>query len=172
MKSMCTAIVLATLGLTSAGTASAGDDFLKFSGGIGSTPFANNIVHGVAAGGQPWVIRKFRATISEEGKVSARGSGLLLGGGNNIGLSGGPRNVLVSLFCNADATTTPPTPPTVTHSPAAPLDARGNFSIKGSFSDPVPNPCAAPVLLVRTVSATTGLPGAWFAAGIPGGDDD
>jgi hypothetical protein len=170
MKRMCTAIVLAAAGLLTVGTASAGDEFLKFNGGIGSTPFANNVVFGVAAGGQPWVIRKFRATIGEDGKVSAKGSGLLLGGGNGIGTIGAPRSVLVTLFCS-DVSTTPATVTSI-NSPAAVLDAAGNFAIKGQLASTPPSPCGSPVLLVRTVVAATGAPGAWFAAGIPNGDDD
>ena len=45
------------------------------------------------------------------------------------------------------------------------LDANGNFVIKGTLSDALPNPCATPLLLIRKFAAN--VAGAWFAAGIP-----
>jgi hypothetical protein len=165
------------------GTASAGDDVLRFEGGIGSQPWASaagalvaNDVFKINPGGRPWVIRKLHARINTvDGRISVKGAGLLLGGGAGIGGAALPREVVASLFCNGLAK--------AINSPFVPLDVHGDFMIKGDLSDNVPSPCATPVLLIRTVNpATTGTetvpatpatPGAWFAAGIPaGGDDD
>lgn len=46
-------------------------------------------------------------------------------------------------------------------------DPAGNFRIKGPLSAAPPNPCNAPVLLIRNAAGAR----AWFAAGIPGGED-
>jgi hypothetical protein len=179
MKHILTAIALAAAGLGAAGSALAGDEFLKFDGGIGSQPYANvgnvptpNAVFGINPGGRPWVIRKLRATVTADGRISVKGLGLLLGGGNGVGTIGldptnsarvAPRDVSVSLFCNGEATPF--------NSPAAPLDiSTGNFTIKGTLEGVLPQTCAAPVLLVR--ANTNGTPGPWFAAGIPAGSDD
>ncbi|MDB5931068.1 MAG: hypothetical protein JWR60_2775 [Polaromonas sp.] len=135
---------------------------LEFRGGIGSTPFASvngvlapNDVRGIAPGGRPWVIEKLRAAVRPDGSISVKGEGLLLAGGNAIGLPGLPRQVVATVFCGAVEFT----------SPAADLDANGNFSIRGTLSGVLPSPCATPVLLIRNFTANA--PGAWFAAGIP-----
>jgi hypothetical protein len=177
MKRTVFVFALASASLLAAGSAWAGDDVLKFEGGIGSQPFANvgnapvsNLVFGIAPGGRPWVIRKLHARINTiDGRISVRGAGLLLGGGNGIGGAALPRLVVASLFCNGSAK--------AVNSPFVPLDIHGDFTIKGDLSDNVPSPCATPVLLIRTVipatEATPAAPGAWFAAGIPAsGDDD
>ena len=81
--------------------------------------------------------------------------GLLLAGGNNIGLNAN-QSVLATLICEAAA-------PFVQHSTAATgvaLAADGDFRIDDVLSPPPPTPCASPVLLIRN------LGGAWFAAGI------
>jgi hypothetical protein len=62
------------------------------------------------------------------------------------------------------------------NSPSAPLDAAGNFLIRGKLDGTPPNPCGSAVLLVRTEVAATATaparPGAWFAAGISSRDDN
>jgi hypothetical protein len=161
-----------------AAPAIADDSLARFDGGIGSQPVgrinadgtaAVNTVGGVPAGGAPWVIRELKATIRADGRIAAAGAGLLLGGGNNIGTRGGPRQVLASLFCR-DTTGTLIGP---FNSGAVDLDPNGDFRIRSVLADATgatpPNPCGdaidnRPVLLIRTVAA--GAPAAWFAAGI------
>jgi len=146
--------------------ARAADTLVQFSGGIGADPVAGiaagapvlNTVLGVPPGGRPWVIRKLRASVFVDGTVSIRGSGLLLAGGDGIGTRATIAQVFATLFCAGVAQ----------NSVIAPLDTAGNFVIKGALSAAPPNPCNAPVLLIR---GTTGAQ-AWFAAGIPGGDDE
>jgi len=163
------------------------DTLFKFDGGIGSQPLragaAINTVDGVSPGGTPWVIRSLKAEITTAGRIKARGKGLLLGGGDNTGARGGPRQVVASLFCrNA------PVPPAVTgtlqtvsyNSEFVDLDADGDFRINSlitNASGSIPaldcgdNVDNRPVLLIRTV--TNGAPGSWFAAGIlKAGSDD
>ena len=170
----------------------AADDILRFDGAVGSAPVGRinnngtptdptddfpevNTIHGVTPGGAPWTIANFRADIRPNGHVSARGEGLLLSGGNNFGTRGGPRQVLVSLFCRAD----PVAPATAGaaigpfHSEFVDLDPNGDFRIRGTLADAngaaPPVPCGntidnRPTLLIRTVAG--GAPGSWFAAGI------
>jgi hypothetical protein len=62
--------------------------------------------------------------------------------------------VFAALFCSGVAF----------DSAAVNLDLAGNFSIKGPCSAAPPNPCNAPVLMIRDAAGNN----AWFAAGIVG----
>jgi hypothetical protein len=142
-----------------------GDDnaLVKFDGGVGSQPFASgaggvpipNDVKGVPPGGRPWPIGALKATVGVDGSISVKGKGMILGGGANVGRPAIPRQVAATLFCGDVAMNSAPTD----------LDAAGNFTITGALSAVPPNPCAAPILLIRNFAA--GAPGPWFAAGIP-----
>lgn len=147
-------------------TAFASDSRIECQGGIGSTPFAvvnaapgPNDVRGIAPGGCPWVIEKLQASIRSDGAISVKGKGLLLAGGNSVGLPALPRQVLATLFCGATELTSPP----------ADLDANGNFTTRGMLAAALPDPCQTPTLLIRNFSANAiaNAAGAWFAAGIP-----
>jgi len=153
-------------------SASAGDDILvRFQGGIGSTPvrggtIANNAplpndVFTIPAGGRPWVIRKLEAKVKVTGDIEVNGKGLVVAGGNSVGRPGTKNgvpitSVFASLFCNGD--TTPLNTVTV------PLAANGDFTIKDTLAPLPPNPCAAPVFLIRNPDPQNFV---WFAAGIP-----
>jgi len=172
--------------------AGAADDGLLFDGAVGSTPVGRinnngtpndvaddfpvvNTIHDVTPGGAPWTIASFRANIRADGRISAKGEGLLLAGGNGFGTRGGPRQVLVSLFCREQ-----PVPPATAGAATGPfnsefvdLDPNGDFQIKGTLANAdgaaPPVPCGdtidnRPTLLIRTVAG--GAPGSWFAAGI------
>lgn len=145
-----------------------------FKGGIGVDPVSNvtvsggtttvsqNTVRGVPPAGQIWVIADLEAGISSDGSILVVGRGLLLGGGNAIGMNGGA-SVFATLFCGPVGAQT-----SVSSSSLAgvPLDAAGNFTINDVLS-PVPsNPCTTPVLLIRSVTGN-GNNNPWFAAGIP-----
>jgi hypothetical protein len=67
------------------------------------------------------------------------------------------------LFCNGNATPL--------NTVAVPLAANGDFTINDTFAPLPPNPCAAPVLLIRDPDPLNFV---WFAAGIPASinDDD
>jgi hypothetical protein len=138
---------------------------VRFDGGIGVIPVSNvtvvngvttatrNVVRGINSPGQIWVISRLRADIDTDGRIKAAGRGLLLGGGNNIGLNGN-QSVLATLICDAAGTQL------FTTTTPVPLDAAGNFEIDDTLS-PVPTACASPVLLIRN-----GTGAVWFAAGI------
>lgn len=164
MKTISALTALA-FGAGLAGTAMAADTIVQFSRGIGVDPVAGidpgtgmpviNTVLGVPPGGRPWVIRKLRASFHADGSAMVRGAGLLFSGGNAIGTTGPISQVKATLFCGGVPFDSAPVA----------LDAHGDFVIKGQMLGTPPNPCATPVLLIRSVG------GAWFAAGIVGDED-
>jgi len=83
-------------------------DELKFKGGIGVIPVSSvsscaallapcvtgppvtvnrNIVRGVSPAGQIWVIADLDAKVSSNGKITVKGKGLILAGGDNAGVT-------------------------------------------------------------------------------------
>jgi len=141
----------------------------RFNGGIGETPISSvagvanddgsfpnvnrNDVRGVPPGGQPWVIARLSATVKNNGRIHAKGEGLLLAGGNGIGTSANA-SVFATLFCGAAEFSSNPA--------GVPLDANGDFIIDDTLTPTPPDPCDNQVLLIRTANG-----GRWFAAGIP-----
>jgi hypothetical protein len=193
--------LMCVLGLIAAGTAAAHGDnngrsgiLFVFDGAIidipvrsggAAAPAAPNLVAGVTPGGAPWGMTSFQAILKNTGDIRARGTGVLLLGTDNLGTRGGPRQVVLTLFCrNA------PVPPAVAgslntanpfHSAPVDLDEDGDFSVRSKLTDATgatpPLDCGdtvdnRPVLLVRNwnpANATTGAPaapGPWFAAGV------
>ena len=184
--------MLAAIVCTLIASPAAAEAMFKFDGGIGSQPLragpagsvVANTVAGVAPGGAPWPIDSLKAEVGHDGRIRANVKGVLLGGTDNIGTRGGPRRMVISLFCR-----NPPSPGAVAgtlqtepyNSEFVDLDPNGNFKLDSTLTnangatplatcgDTVDN---RPVLLVRTVAPanpTTGAPAApsaWFAAGI------
>lgn len=146
-------VAVTILGLA-ATAALAAEPLVRFEGGIGVTPVsagpAANVVRGVQPGGQPWVIRDLRGTVSADGRVRVEGRGLLLAGGNAIGTTGN-QSVRAVLFCGNAAQ----------QSGLVPLEANGDFQIDEVLIPAPLNPCDSPVLLIVNGA------GRWFAAGIP-----
>jgi hypothetical protein len=170
------AVVLFALGIIGPVSAQQRDLLARFDGGIGVIPVSNgagpvnpdgtfpnvklNVVRGVFPGAGPWRIAELRADIDTEGRIRARGRGLLLASSNSIGQNAN-QSVFATLICEAAA-------PFVEHNTAfsVPLEANGDFRIDDTLN-PVPSSCPSPVLLIRNKG------GVWFAAGIPKlGDDD
>ncbi|MDM0020885.1 hypothetical protein [Variovorax saccharolyticus] len=177
---------------TFAATPAGAEALFKFDGGIGSQPLragpggtvVSNSVAGVAPGGAPWPIEALKAEIGHDGRIRASVKGVLLGGTDNIGTRGGPRQMVISLFCRNT-----PAPGAVAgtlqtdpyNSEFVALDPNGDFKLDSTLTnasgatpqagcgDTIDN---RPVLLVRTVAPAnpaTGAPAApsaWFAAGI------
>jgi hypothetical protein len=191
-KGLLTVAALLAAGTAAAGGASKDGGLLfAFDGSIASQPFraaagapANNTVAGVAAAGAPWGMTSFQALIKSNGEIRGKGTGVLLLGTDNIGTRGGPRQVVISLFCR-NAAVPPAAAGTVQTTPynSAPvsLDEDGDFSVRSRLTDAngltPPADCGdgldnRPVLLVRSftpANPTTGAPaaaGAWFAAGV------
>jgi len=147
----------------------ADDTLVRFDGGIGVIPVSNvtanadgtvtvsrNIVRGVNPPGQIWVIARLRAEVNQDGSIEVDGRGLLLGGGNNVGLNGNQK-VFATLICSATAPFDQFSTPTAN---AVALAANGDFRIVDTLAPTPPSACASPVLLIRNAG------GAWFAAGI------
>jgi len=163
VKKAALAVVVSAL-LTSPLTA-ADHTLVKFDGGIGVIPVSNvtvangvttvsrNTVRGINPPGQIWVIGGLKADIDTDGHIRARGRGLLLGGGSNIGLNAN-QSVIATLICDAAGTQL------FTTTTPVPLEANGDFDIDDTLA-PVPTACASPVLLIRN-----GTGAVWFAAGI------
>jgi hypothetical protein len=168
---------MAVLGIAAgvfAAPAFAARTLVKFDGGIGVDPVAGvaagapvlNTVHNVPPGGRPWVIEKLKATVKDDGSISAKGRGLVFAATDNIGTTGAIKFVAASLFCGAQEF----------DSGAFPISANGNFDIGGTLTSAslLTHPCATPVLLIRNATdaqGNAGAPGAWFAAGIPDLDE-
>lgn len=176
MKPSPTLSLLTLLLAGLAAPALAGDNLVVFDGGIGVHPVAGivlvngvatparNDVHLVPPGGRPWVIANFKAAVKTDGRIAAKGEGLILAATDNIGTRGGTATVAAALFCGDD---------TAFVSAAVPLAVNGDFQIRGVLSPTPPSPCgsptAPPVLLVGPPQTGTAPPAlrAWFAAGIP-----
>jgi hypothetical protein len=165
------AVMLLTLGIVGHVGAAGQDSLVRFEGGIGVIPVSSaagtanadgtspnvnrNVVRGVNPPGQIWVIRDLSADVETDGSIKVRGRGLLLGGGNNIGLNANA-SVFATLICEATA-------PFVERNTAATgvkLEPNGDFRIDDRL-DPAPSECASPVLLIRNAGNRS-----WFAAGI------
>jgi hypothetical protein len=161
MKQHLIAAALSCAALAHAGTAAADDRLVSFEGGIGSQVWARNAagalvpndVLGVQPGGRPWVIEDLRADVRTDGTIRVDGRGLLLGGGNNVGNTGG-QSVHARLFCGGVAH----------NSGTVPLEPNGDFRIVDQLDPVPPFECANPILLIVSGVAPNG---SWFAAGIP-----
>jgi hypothetical protein len=172
-RSLFAPILTALVGGFFASSVMADDTLIKFRGAIGDIPVANvagvanpdgtfpdvtrNIVRLVNPAGQIWVISDFSADVKVDGRISVDGRGLLLGGGNAIGMNGNA-SVFATLICDAVA-------PFMQHSTnlaGVALAPNGDFRIDDVLVPTPPAECASPVLLIRTTGG-----GAWFAAGIP-----
>ena len=173
-KSLFTSILMVLIGGFFASAVVAEQTLVKFRGGIGDIPVANvagtanpdgtfpdvtrNIVRGVEPAGQIWVISALKADVKVDGRIHVDGRGLLLGGGNAIGLNGNA-SVFATLICEA---VTPPFTQFSTDLDGVALAANGDFRIDDVLSPAPPAVCDSPVLLIRVSPS-----GAWFAAGIP-----
>jgi hypothetical protein len=151
-------------------SARAEDLLAKFDGGIGTSPvgsllganpdgsFQNvtqNVVRGVKPAGGAWRIADLNAHVEANGRITVKGRGLVLAGGDRIGQSL-QLSVGATLICEAAA-------PFVEHVTATStkLDINGDFRIDDDLL-PVPTECASPVLLIRSNGD-----GPWLAAGVP-----
>ncbi|HEX4760026.1 MAG TPA: hypothetical protein VH256_04460 [Thermoleophilaceae bacterium] len=100
-------------------------------------------IHGVAAGGAPWVLDRGEVKIKRDGKFKLRVKGLVIPSpaGNNT--PGPVTTVSASLYCGADSDTT-----AADTTPAVPLSSTGDARIRDdSFN--TPSTCLAPVILLH-----------------------
>ena len=164
--------IIAAIGIAAtvgAAPVMAAENLVRFQGGIGVIPVSSapgaaataetvnrNIVRGVQPPGQIWVIADLKADVKVDGRIRVDGRGLLLGGGNSVGLNGNAR-VFATLICESAA----PFVERNTDLAGVALEPDGDFRIDDVL-DPAPVDCPSPVLLIRTAATK-----AWFAAGIP-----
>ena len=126
---------------------------------VGS-PGSGRTVRSVASGGVPWVVAPdSEVRITEGGRLRADVSGLLITGtgGAADGTTGSVTQVAASLTCTNAASGDAGAPSVVTTAPV-PLSPAGNARIDERLA--LPDPCIAPVVLIRANSAT----GPWIAA--------
>lgn len=170
-------LLLAVLVVPFAATAGHGGDeddgiLVRFKGGIGVIPVSSgvaiagstqsdlvnrNFVRDVPPPGQIWVIEDLDAKVEKDGKIQVKGKGLLLGGGNNVGLNGNA-SVFATLICTPAA----PFEHLNTDLAGVALEKNGDFEIEDVLHPKPPHECESPVLLIRNAANQ-----AWFAAGIP-----
>jgi len=109
--------------------------------------------HGVRPGGAPWVISDGSRADVRDGRLDVRVRGLVLPGPPGNGTAGPVTSITASLFCGADADTTP-----ADTSESAPLSSAGDGRILDrSFN--VPATCLAPIVMVHP----NGIPAAYIA---------
>ena len=173
-KSLFASILMVLIGGFFASSVMADDTLVRFQGGIGDIPVSNvagpanpdgtfpnvtrNTVRLVNPAGQIWVIAALRADVKVDGRIRVDGRGLLLGGGNAIGLNGNA-SVFATLICEAVAPFTEHS----THGAGVALEPNGDFRIDDVLVPAPPADCDSPVLLIRNAEPNP----AWFAAGIP-----
>ncbi len=103
---------------------------------------ADKALHGVAAGGAPWVLRSGSAEIGRKGRFEVRVRGLVIPPPAGNGTAGPVTTVTASLYCGADDATT-----AVGTTPAAPITPSGNARMTGRLT--LPAKCLAPIVLVH-----------------------
>ncbi len=109
------------------------------------TPLAPSVpadpaLHGVAAGGAPWVLRRGTAELSGRGRLQVRVRGLVIPAPAGNGTAGAVMTVTASLYCGTDTKA-------VGTTPAAAITPSGNARMSGRLT--LPAKCLAPVVLVH-----------------------
>ena len=190
LKKTIVVALLVVLGAAAHVTAAGPRLLARFDGGIGVDPVSSvafptlsssptgqtfenvtrNFVRGVRSSFSIWRIAGLKAAVDTEGRIQVVGTGLVLGGGDQIGQSLG-LNVFATLICETEApfvelNSTDLTTEAGALAGSVPLDANGDFRIDGtlrsSAGDLVPSTCDKPVLLIRALPT-----GGWLAAAIP-----
>ena len=104
--------------------------------------------HGVAAGGAPWVLRSGSVELKRD-RLDLRVRGLVIPVAPGNGTPGPVNTISASLYCGADADTTP-----ADTTSQVPISRAGDARIKDRSFD-VPDTCLAPVILVHPNGDTT-----------------
>jgi hypothetical protein len=96
--------------------------------------------HGVKPGGAPWVLKSGSVRLTSDGRLDLDVRGLVI---PTTGTASPVTTITASLYCGADANTTP-----ADTTQPVPISTAGNARIKDrSFN--VPSTCLAPVILVH-----------------------
>jgi hypothetical protein len=113
-------------------------------------------IHGVAAGGAPWVLQHGRVAIDSEGRVRVRIAGLVIPVAHGTFPAGTARPVTVvsaALYCGADSATT-----AAATTASVPISEGGDAVITETVQ--LPATCLAPVVLIHP----NNVAGAYIAA--------
>jgi hypothetical protein len=97
-------------------------------------------LHGVAAGGVPWVLRFGQARLRENGRIDVRIRGLVIPPPTGTGTPGPVTMVSAAVYCGNDTTA-------IGTTPSVPLSQTGDARIRGAFA--LPAKCLAPVILIH-----------------------
>jgi hypothetical protein len=108
-------------------------------------------IHGVAAGGAPWVLRSGEARLRRDGRLSVRLRGLVIPVAPGNGTPGPVTTVTASLYCGADTTAAG----TIG---SAPISRAGDARITGRLTPPAK--CLGAIVLVHP----NGIAAAYIAA--------
>jgi hypothetical protein len=103
-------------------------------------------IHGVAAGGAPWVLKRGDVVLRSDGRLRADIRGLVIPVAPGNGTPGPVTTVQASLYCGADTT------PAVGTTAAVPISTAGNARIDGHVT--VPAKCLAPIVLINPNGGT------------------
>jgi hypothetical protein len=98
------------------------------------------VLHEVAAGGAPWVLRRGEARLRRGGRLTVRVRGLVIPVAPGNGTPGPVTTVNASLYCGNDTSA-------VGTTPSVPISRAGNARMAGQFT--LPAKCLAPVVLVH-----------------------
>ena len=118
---------------------------------------ANNMVGGIAGGGQPWSTREGGFVLADltSGELQFAVVGLVRAGGDAIGTPGAVNQIKGTLVCGPGSSS-----PKVIDTPLVSLDAQGNANFVGSFASSTAGCSPTDVaFLVRTPD------GAWIGNG-------
>jgi hypothetical protein len=103
---------------------------------------ADPALHGVAAGGAPWVLRAGEVRLRDDGRLRLRVRGLVIPTAPGNGTPGPVTTITASLYCGADTTMD-----AVGTSGSVPISRRGDARLSARFT--LPAKCLAPVVLVH-----------------------
>jgi len=100
------------------------------------------MLHGVAAGGAPWVLDEGTVRLSTDGRLDLRVRGLVIPVAPGNGTPGPVNTISASLYCGADSDTT-----AAATTGQVPISRDGDARIKDHVT--LPATCLSPVILVN-----------------------
>lgn len=109
-------------------------------------------IHGVNAGGAPWVLRSGEIRLRRGGRFQVRVRGLVIPNPPGDNTAGPVTTISASLYCGADNT------PAAADTTQVPLSRSGNARIDQHVT--LPSTCVAPIVLVHP----NGIAGVYIAS--------
>jgi hypothetical protein len=109
------------------------------------------VLHGVAAGGAPWVLTRGEARLRRDGRMQVRVRGLVIPPPTGNGTAGPVTTIDAALYCGNDTTAAATTA-------SVPISQSGDARIDDRLT--LPSTCLAPVVLVHP----NGIAAAYIAA--------